>query len=134
MAGGARMRAARAFVAIPLVVALVGAGGWWLASTRAPEIGRDLPPVVREAEQAFDRRVRKRFPPGTPMTEVERALARQGFSSEPLEGATGAVEGGAGRHFDLRVAGFPCARRWQVVARGVGAVEDVRGTFGVVCL
>lgn len=117
-----------------LLVLLAGSGAWWLASGREPEIGRGLPSAHRAADQEFDRRVRERFPVGTPMAEVERELVRQGFSSTPFREEATSAEGGPGLHFDMQAAGFPCRDRWQVVAHGTEAVEGVRGTFGGICL
>lgn len=68
-------------------VVWVGLGGSErsLGFERAPKIGRNLSAEDRGSSVEFDRRVRARFPPGTPMREVERR--RPTF--RPLPRATG---------------------------------------------
>ena len=45
-----------------------------------PEIGRGLPSEYAAATEAFDRRIKQRFPPGTNEKSLVRALEVQGFT------------------------------------------------------
>ena len=89
-----------------------------------PEIGRGLSQTVPEGQDAFDERVKARFPVGSASTEIVKALLAQGFeeSSSPQVRL---------RTFDYRNGGFPVHTLWSVRWREKeGRVTEIWGVFG----
>lgn len=99
---------------------------------RLPELAADLPRNYPADMTEFDRRVRERFPIGTPEATLRRTLERQGFRPwDPAYGTNGQQQFGA----DYSRSGFPCDRLWRVTWRSEGgAVAEVKGIFGASCL
>lgn len=76
------------------VVGLVVAFCWTTWRPRSP-LTTDLPPEWKEASALFDKRLRARYPPGTPIWKFTNELEAQGFKPTWFEpgGEYGAKRG-----------------------------------------
>ena len=92
-----------------------------------PPLARGLPSKVLEAEPLFDRRVKARYPVGTPEEAVMGELGAQGF--RPV----GGTDGPAGyRDLTFRRKRFPFTTLWSVRWRArAGKIEEIWGVHGI---
>jgi hypothetical protein len=94
-----------------------------------PAIGSHLPGSFSEASNAFDERVKARFPVGSDETALRAELAREKFVvSADKDSASGFV---ARYHADELVCGASWVIRWSVAEAKVAAIG---GTYREVCL
>jgi uncharacterized lipoprotein YajG len=86
--------------------------------SQLPPIAGGLPIDLRQAEAAFNGRVRREFPPGTPLNVVQSKLAAEGFTV----GRKGA---------ELLRTRVPCQTKWAIsweAASGtITAIDSVYG-------
>lgn len=102
---------------IPLLIFYLAGCG-----PRTPEISKDLPSNYAEGQRVFDARVRKRFPLGSPETELVAELRRQGFSI---------VAGTDGQFATFSNRSFPIETVWHVGWKSdQGRITDVWGVHG----
>ena len=77
------MRCFRNVLLAIAALAIVLVAGWqlvgWVNDLRRPSLARHLPTNAQRAEKEFDRRVRARFPLGSSVAAMERALSQEGF-------------------------------------------------------
>ena len=103
------------------------------ACVTAPPIGQPLPPAFKDANAAFDLRVKAKFPVGSAQSDLLAELAREGFKVTPCADPTG--QGCDYQHFaSWRRAGAACDRNWQIVWNADGAViSKVEGRYYSTC-
>ncbi|MFW2351184.1 hypothetical protein [Qipengyuania sp.] len=111
-----------------LSVWLAGAVGLALAACGArkpaPEIGEGLPQTATEGYDAFDARVKARFPVGSEVAPMVRGLKDQGFKLSAPESAKF-------KTLDYRDGGFPVHTLWSVRWReDQGRITEIWGVFG----
>lgn len=102
-----------------LLILLVGVAVWWTVVTSSvPEILADLPNEDGPARLEFDRRVRQRFPIGSPQSDLLGYLRTWGFKQVEFvdHGFGGAMELSRSR------GNFACSDRWTVAWRADAGV------------
>jgi hypothetical protein len=94
---------------------------------RLPELAAGLPSNFDEAKEAFDARVKSRFPRGSTESELIREVEAQGFKlSSPFYSETG--EWHAATLYRRRLA---LTTIWSLRWRSVeGRIEEVLGVYG----
>jgi hypothetical protein len=98
-----------AIIGSSVLILLAAAGIGWLswklrpqpAYSALPELARDLPRNVEEAQHTFRHRVKTRFPAGLPQASLIAELERQGFTVQD------------GRAY-FNQSSFPCVRHWNL--------------------
>jgi hypothetical protein len=108
-----------------LLLIIVSAGLLSGCNPVRPEIGRDLPEDVTQAERIFDARVKARFPVGTDERRLLSELQRQGFRPSPNFG-DGIRD--ASFYRDEFVTKTVWSVRWRANA---GHVVEIWGVYGI---
>ena len=94
-----------------------------------PAIGSHLPGSFSEASDAFDARVKARFPVGSDETALRAELAREKFVVSTDKDS--ASDFAARYHADELVCGASWVIRWSVAEAKVAAIG---GTYREICL
>lgn len=95
---------------------------------RLPALARDLPSNVAQAEAAFDKRIKERFPAGTPENQLIAELKHQGFDRL----ASARDEEGDWHDATFYRRRFPFTTLWSVRWRAAaGRVDRVWGVHGI---
>ncbi|WP_428028246.1 hypothetical protein [Altererythrobacter sp.] len=119
-----KLRTLSALLAGAASLALAACGVLGKGQKPIPEIGKGLPQTAIEGHDAFDARVKSRFPAGSEVDPMVRTLQDQGFE----------LSGPGNDKFkslNYRNGGFPVHTLWSVRWReNDGRITEVWGVFG----